>query len=105
MKVVFAPEVEEDLFELVEILFRKGYLGTYEFAISYVEDLVYYIETNIHTAIKKEAPAYFHLFGPDLWYFTYRRNQHTTWYIFFSVIGDTYWIKHISNNHVVSQYL
>ena len=52
MKVVFAPEVENDLFELVEILIRKGYLGTYEFAISYVEDLVHYIQANIHTAMK-----------------------------------------------------
>lgn len=36
MKVIFAPEVENDLFELVEILVRRGYLGTYEFAVSYV---------------------------------------------------------------------
>ena len=35
MKVIFAPEVENDLFELVEILVRKGYLGTYEFAQTY----------------------------------------------------------------------
>ena len=63
MKVIFAPEVENDLFELVEILVRRGYLGTYEFAVSYVEDLIYYIQTNIHTAIKKEAPAYFEQFG------------------------------------------
>lgn len=40
MKVIFAPEVENDLFELVEILVRRGYLGTYEFAVSYVEDLI-----------------------------------------------------------------
>lgn len=26
MKVLFAPEVENDLFELVEILVQKGYL-------------------------------------------------------------------------------
>ena len=105
MKVVFAPEVENDLFELVEILVRRGYLGTYEFAVFYVEDLIHYIQTNIHTAIKKEAPAYFEQFGSGLWYFSYRRNQHTTWYIFFSVIDETYWIKYIANNHVVSQYL
>lgn len=33
MKVVFAPEVEEDLYELIEILIEKEYLGTYPFAI------------------------------------------------------------------------
>ena len=29
IKVVFAPEVEEDLYELIEILVEKEYLGTY----------------------------------------------------------------------------
>lgn len=59
MKIVFAPEVENDLFELVEILVQKGYLGTYDFAISYVEDLVYYIQSNIHTAVKKTGASLF----------------------------------------------
>ena len=36
MKVVFAPEVEEDLYELIGVLIDKEYLGTYPFAISYV---------------------------------------------------------------------
>lgn len=105
MKVIFAPEVEDDLFELVEILVQKGYLGTYDFAISYVEDLIYYIQHNIHTSIQKKAPICFNHFGVDLWYISYRRNQYTTWYIFFSKIGETYWVKYIANNHVISQYL
>ena len=105
MKVIFAPEVEEDLFELVEILVRKGYLGTYEFAISYVEDLIHFIQTNIQKKIRIKAPAYFDKFGSDLWYITYRRNMNTTWYIFFVQMENTYWVKYISNNHVVAQYL
>ena len=105
MKVIFAHEVEEDLFELVEILVRKGYLGTYEFAISYVEDLIHFIQTNIQKKIRIKAPAYFDKFGLDLWYITYRRNMNTTWYIFFVQIENTYWVKYISNNHVVAQYL
>lgn len=36
MTVLFAPEVEDDLYELIEILIEKEYLGTYPFAISYV---------------------------------------------------------------------
>ncbi len=59
MKVLFAPEVEEDLYELIEILIEKEYLGTYTFAISYVEDLVSDIQKNIHTKLKKKAPAFF----------------------------------------------
>lgn len=105
MKVIFAPEVENNLFELVEILVQKGYLGTYDFAISYVEDLIHYIQTNIHTNLKRKAPAYFNQFGSDLWYISYRRNKHTLWYVFFSQIGDTYWVRYISNNHVIAQYL
>lgn len=33
MKVLFTPEVEEDLFELISLLVDKGYLGTSEFPI------------------------------------------------------------------------
>ena len=82
MRVVFAPEVEEDLYGLIKILVEKEYLGTYPFAISYVEELI-----------------------ADMYYITYQRNSNTTWYIFFSVIGDTYFIKYITNNHVSGQYI
>lgn len=105
MKVIFAPEVEDDLFDLVEILVQKGYLGTYDFAISYVEDLVYFIQANIQKKIRMKAPAYFNKFGSDLWYIAYRRNINTTWYIFFTQMEDVYWVKYITNNHVVAQYL
>lgn len=39
MRVVFAPEVEEDLYGLIKILVEKEYLGTYPFAISYVPQI------------------------------------------------------------------
>ena len=105
MKVIFATEVEYNLLELVEILIRKGYLGTYDFAILYVEDLIQFIQTNIHIQLKKKAPTYFNHFGADLWYIAYRRNKQTIWYIFFSQIGDTYWVRYISNNHVIAHHL
>ena len=47
MKVVFASEVEEDLYELIEVLIEEEYLGTYPFVISYVEDLISDIQQNI----------------------------------------------------------
>ena len=47
MRVVFAPEVEEDLYGLIKILVEKEYLGTYPFAISYVEELIADIQQNI----------------------------------------------------------
>ena len=105
MKVLFAPEVEEDLYNLIELLVSKGYLGTYPFAISYVEDLVHDIQLNIHTKLKKKAPTYFECYGKDLRYITYRRNSNTIWYIFFVTTPQAYLITYISNNHVVSQFL
>lgn len=105
MRVVFAPEVEEDLYGLIEVLVDKGYLGTYFFAISYVEDLIADIQQNIHSKLKKKAPAFFERYGKDMYYITYQRNRNTTWYIFFSEIEDVYFVKYITNNHVSGQYI
>ena len=98
IKVVFAPEVEEDLYELIEILVEKEYLGTYAFAISYVEDLV--------LELKRKAPAFFERYGKELQYVTYQRNANTTWYVFFSLIEENvYFVKCITNNHAAGQYI
>ncbi|MFQ8974489.1 MAG: hypothetical protein ACLTHI_03350 [Bacteroides uniformis] len=59
MRVVFAPEVEEDLYGLIKILVEKEYLGTYPFAISYVEELIADIQQNIHSKLKKESARFF----------------------------------------------
>lgn len=71
MRVVFAPEVEEDLYGLIKILVEKEYLGTYPFAISYVEELIADIQQNIHSKLKKKAPAFFERYGKDMYYITY----------------------------------
>ena len=77
MRVVFAPEVEEDLYGLIKILVEKEYLGTYPFAISYVEELIADIQQNIHSKLKKKAPAFFERYGKDMYYITYQRNSNT----------------------------
>lgn len=82
MRVVFAPEVEEDLYGLIKILVEKEYLGTYPFAISYVEELIADIQQNIHSKLKKKAPVFFERYGKDMYYITYQRNSNTTWYVF-----------------------
>lgn len=105
MKVVFASEVEEDLYELIEVLIEKEYLATYPFAISYVENLISDIQQNINSKLKKKVPAFFERYGNDMQYITYQRNANTTWYIFFSIVEYTYFIKYITNNHVSSQYI
>ena len=105
MKVVFAPEVEEDLYELIEVLIEKEYLGTYPFAISYVEDLIVDIQQNIHSKLKKKAPVFFERYGKDMYYITYQRNINTTWYVFFSIIEESYFVRYITNNHASGQYI
>ena len=105
MTVLFAPEVEDDLYELIEILIEKEYLGTYPFAISYVEELIAYIQQNIHSKLKKKAPAFFERYGKDMQYITYQLNPNTNWYIFFSIVEDSYLVKYITNNHVSAQYI
>ena len=42
-QVLFAPDVEEDLFQLIRILVEKHYLSTFDYAVSYVEELIGYI--------------------------------------------------------------
>jgi len=39
-KVIFSPQVEEYLVELVDILYQKKYFGFKESAVQYVRDLV-----------------------------------------------------------------
>lgn len=63
MKVVFAAEVEEDLYEFIKILVEKEYLCTYPFAVSYVEELIIDIQQNIHSKLKKKAPVFFERYG------------------------------------------
>lgn len=47
------------MYGLIKILVEKEYLGTYLFAISYVEELIADIQQNIHSKLKKKVPAFF----------------------------------------------
>lgn len=46
MKILFLPEVEDYLYELIEILYSKEYFGFKESAINYVVEL----ENDIRTS-------------------------------------------------------
>ena len=104
-KVLFLPEVVEQFLELAEVLYSKGYLGFKDIAVEYAEQLFKDIQLTLPLKVKKNAPSHFERYGAGLLYSSFPKNHHTTWYVFFSVIGETYWIKYIANNHVVSQYL
>ena len=46
-----------------------------------------------------------------MYYASFKKNQQTTWYVFFTIHYDdasdtqTFVIKYISNNHMIAKYL
>ena len=59
MKVLFLPEVEDYLYELTEILYKKEYFGFKESAVKYVTDLENDIKINLPNKVKRQAPGFF----------------------------------------------
>jgi len=104
MKVLYLPEVEQYLYELVDLLYDIGYFSFPEQAMNYVIKMRQYIESSIETAYKRNAPDYFSRYGKNMSYFIYKANPHTSWYIFFQQKADIYLIRYITNNHVSAQY-
>jgi hypothetical protein len=109
MKVLFLPEVEDYLYGLMEILYRKEYVGFKESAIKYIADLKNDIETTLHTRQKRPAPPYFERYSKNMYYAAFSRNRQTQWYVFFTVYEHeseiVYLVRYISNNHVIAQHL
>ena len=104
MKILYLPEVEIYLFDLIELLFSKNYFSFPEQAIDYVFKIRQYIESSITIAYKRKAPPYFSRYGESMSYFVYKANTNTSWYIFFQQKADTYLIRYITNNHMAAQY-
>lgn len=107
MKILFLPEVEEYLVELIEILYQKEYFGFKESAVQYVTELVTDIMDSLHNKHKKAAPEYFSKYGSEMYYAVFKRNQNTQWYVFFTIHEDesAYLVRYLGTNHTVSQYL
>ena len=109
MNVIFSPEVEQYLFELTEILYKKEYFGFKDSAVQYVKDLIYDIRNDLPTSVRRPAPKYFSKYGKNLLYSGFKKNKTTQWYVFFNLYEENgeqmYLVRYISNNHVISQYL
>jgi len=99
IKIKYHKNVLLFLDELIDILIEKEYFSYYESSVQYIEDLVYYVEKNISLLHHKKAPVYFSKYGSELFYITYQRNKQTTWYILFQKSKQSYFIRHIINNH------
>jgi histone deacetylase complex regulatory component SIN3 len=109
MKVIALRSVIDYLNNLVLLLYENGYFGFKESAKKYVIDLFTEIKTNLPTMLHKPAPKYFDKYGKNMEYAVFRKNKHTSWYVFFRIYNkdgeDIYQVRYIANNHTIAQYL
>lgn len=105
MKIRFNNNVTEYLNELVTLLYLQGYFGMKDSAYAYVNWLIERIKKDIHTKPAKKAPEYFSKYGKNLSYISIKKNTQTTWYVFFNHEDDLFYIRYISNNHLIAHYL
>ena len=105
-RVLFLPDVIDYFLELADVLYDKGYFGFEENAIKYSCELFEEIENELPRKHKKEAPKYFNKYGKGLYYASFKN---TTWYAFFNVFRSggevVYFVRYVSNNHVIGKYL
>lgn len=95
--IIYLPNVELFLNELVDILFEKEYFGFKKDAVLYTIKIKIFIEENISNYPSKIPPEEFRKYGEK--YIIYKANNQTSWYIFFSQEDEYFFIKFITNNH------
>ena len=109
MQVILLPEILEYLEDLSTILYEKEYFGFEETSLKYVIELYDDITTNLPTKQHYSAPKYFDKYGKNMKYASFKKNKHTTWYIFFKMYKineeEIYQVRYIANNHTIAQYL
>lgn len=96
--IVYQPEVEQYINDLVYILFYEDYFTYIENAIDYKDKIINFVEQNILLFPFKKTPKQLAHLGSK--YIFYTSNQRTTWYIFFESKDNNYLITYVTNNHV-----
>jgi len=108
-RVLFIPEVRKYFDNLVPILYEGGYFCYLDSSKKYVKELIDDIKINLPTRLKRPAPEYFDKYGSDMEYAVFRKNKHTSWYVFFETYEENeeiiYLVRYIANNHVIAQYM
>ena len=103
------PKVVDYFLELADIFYEKGYFGFEENAIKYVRELFEDIRDYLPNKVKKIAPMYFDKYGKGMFYAVFKRNQNTSWYVFFNIyqtnVETVLLVRYISNNHTIAQFL
>ena len=109
MRVLILPEVRQYLKELSYTLYKKGYFGFLDTSEQYVEELFTDIKTTLPIRLHKPAPKHFEKYGENLYYTSFKKNNRTTWYAFFTKYRQEedvfYLVRYISNNHIAGQFL
>lgn len=103
-RIVASAEFVNEIDYLIAALISKEYFSEISYAIEYTYSIQLFIETNINIYPSKKAPSIFSKYGKDLKYITYVHSSRTTWYILFEETEDTFFLRHITNNHVSGQY-
>ena len=79
------------------ILFNEEYFSFIENAIEYRDDILSAITTS-NLKRGKASPAKNTKLGS--FYLKHKANHRTTWYVFYDIINEKFYIEHIINNHL-----
>ncbi len=105
MTVIYLPETEQYLLELIEVLYFEDYFAFPENAVEYVQNIRRYIEKTLqHSQVQREVPRYFERYGKNMNYITYKASRKTHWYIFYQQLENIKLICYITNNHLAAHY-
>ncbi|MBX2965409.1 MAG: hypothetical protein KF845_04625 [Cyclobacteriaceae bacterium] len=88
INVIYKPEIENYINELVYVLYQEQYFDNLENAIRYKDKIIDFIEGSIANFPYKQTPLPLHSLSSK--YIFYNSNRKTTWYIFFEKENGTY---------------
>lgn len=97
IEVIFTPKVIAYLDNLVQILYKKQYLGFIESAEKYVTSIYDSVPGKLKATKHKSAPKELKHLGSK--YIFFKANSRTVWYIFFENRKNKYLITGITNRH------
>ena len=96
-KIIFNKRVVQQLNEIVFILFNEKYFSFVETALEYRNDILSAITVSNLKRGKASPPKNVKLGN---FYIKHKSNHHTTWYVFYDIIHEEFYIEHIINNHL-----
>lgn len=95
--IIYSSQFIDFINELTRTLHKRKYFGFIENSYNYTDKIYDFIEDNIDKPISKLSPDKFIKFGT--FYFKYKANENTTWYIFFDRKDNRFLVNYILNNH------